>query len=157
MRHKLIIPMLMLFPLFMACLSTTAPPLSSAIPSIEPTSTGLDMHARDTYYAVFEIHFAGTYSWVYRLESRSDGHVTSFSCPENQARCTTSGGSLARISRTSLLGRYRRGGCDSARALSRDRGRCRPSHPALARRCRRQGRRTRRVGQRRRIWIAAIG
>jgi hypothetical protein len=75
MRHLLIFLSLLLT---LACLPTvgvTSVSSTPVEPSSGPTPTPLEPAPSrpDAYRATFEIRFAGTYTWVYRLESRTDG------------------------------------------------------------------------------------
>jgi hypothetical protein len=81
MRHLLIL-LPLLFAL--ACLPTTTAtsvPRTTSVshtptaPSTKPTPAqpSLNPQTLDAYHATFEMHFEGTYTWTYHLESRTDG------------------------------------------------------------------------------------
>lgn len=80
MRHLLIL-LPLLFAL--ACLPTTTATFVShtpPAPSTEPTPAQSSPNSQtlDAYHATFEIRFEGTYTWIYHLESRTDGGATAY-------------------------------------------------------------------------------
>lgn len=90
MRRLLIL--LLLLPVTLACLpaASTSPtiPATMAGPTATPSSPNLQ--TLDSYHAIFELRFEGTYTWVYYLESRTDGsamahdlHIEGVKAPQN--------------------------------------------------------------------------
>lgn len=88
--RRTLIPLLLFF-LASACLSTaptplaspTAPVMHTSSPTVEPTlgssiATMSDVQPFAAYRATFVLHFQGTYSWTYQLESRTDGHTMAY-------------------------------------------------------------------------------
>jgi hypothetical protein len=88
--RRTLIPLLLLL-LASACLSTapiplaspTAPVAHTSSPRVEPTAESTPATVSDeqplaAYRATLVLHFQGTYSWTYQLESRTDGHIMAY-------------------------------------------------------------------------------
>lgn len=76
MRRLLIL--LLLLPITLACLpaASSTPPILATPDGSTPTQPTPYLQALKTYHATFELRFEGDYTWVYHLESRTDGSAT---------------------------------------------------------------------------------
>jgi hypothetical protein len=75
MRHLLILLPLLFALACLPIVTATSVSHTPATPSTEPTPAqpSPDSQTFDAYHATFEIHFQGTYTWIYHLEIRTDG------------------------------------------------------------------------------------